>query len=260
MFEEERLQKINQIVQNNARASVRRLCELLDVSESTVRRDLTELERRQLIKRTRGGAIRMESVGFEPTYGEKTDQQREEKQRIAERAAALVQDGDSLLIDSGTTTLYLAMHLAKRRRLTVVTNSIHLMQQLSGAPEITLVSTGGVLRPNTMALVGPVAEGMLANLRVDKAFIAVNGIDKEMGLTTPNITEASIKRKMMQVADQVYVLADHSKIGRVSFAKFGGVEEIDGCITSNEVGNMQAEEFASRGVRLYFAEMQETPA
>lgn len=257
VFEEERLQKINQYIQNNARASVHRLCELLDVSESTIRRDLTELERRQLLKRTHGGAIRMESVGFEPSYLEKADQQREEKQKIAEKAAELIQDGDSLLVDAGTTTLYLAPHLARFHRLTVVTNSIHLIQQLSTTPDITLLSTGGVLRPNTMALVGPVAEDVLGQVRVDKAFIAVNGIDKEMGLTTPNITEASVKKKMMQVADQIYVLADHSKIGRVSFAKFGGLDEIDGCVTSDLVGSVQAGEFTNRGVRLYLAGMQE---
>lgn len=257
MFEEERLQKISQYIQNNARASVHHLCELLDVSESTIRRDLTELERRHLVKRTHGGAVRLESVGFEPSYLEKADQQREEKQKIAERAASLIQDGDSLLIDAGTTTLYLAAHLSRFHKLTVVTNSIHLIQQVSSVPDITLMSTGGVLRPNTMALVGPVAEEFLGRIRVDKAFIAANGIDKEMGLTTPNITEASVKQKMIHVADQIYVLADHSKIGRVSFTKFGGLDEIDGCVTTSLITDEQEKEFANRGVRLYLAEMPE---
>ncbi len=254
MFEEERLQKIAGYVQSNTRASVHKLCELFGVSESTVRRDLNELEKRQLLKRTHGGAVCLESVGFEPTYSEKEDQYREEKQSIAERAAALIEDGDSLIIDSGTTTLYLVPHLARFKHLTVVTNSVHLLQQLSIYPGITLMATGGTLRPNTMALVGPVAEQFLSRIRVDKAFIATNGIEKSMGLTTPNITEASVKERMMQVAEQVFVLADHSKVGRVSFARFGSLSDIDGCITSDLITGEQRQEFANRGVRLYLVE------
>lgn len=251
MFEEERLQKIAGYVQSNTRASVHRLCELFGVSESTVRRDLNELEKRRLLKRTHGGAICLESVSFEPTYREKEDQYLEEKQAIAERAAALIEDGDSLIIDAGTTTLYLAPYLTRFKRLTIVTNSILLMQQLATCPGITIMATGGTLRPNTMALVGPIAEEFLLRIRVDKAFIATNGIDRNMGLTTPNITEASVKEKMMQVAEQVYVLADHTKIGRISFARFGTLSEIDGCITSELITEDQKVELINRGVRLY---------
>ncbi|MFT9057031.1 MAG: DeoR/GlpR family DNA-binding transcription regulator [Ethanoligenens sp.] len=254
MFEEERLQKIAGYVQSNTRASVHRLCELFGVSESTVRRDLNELEKRRLLKRTHGGAVCLESVGFEPTYSEKEDQYREEKQSIAERAAAMIEDGESLLIDAGTTTLYLVPHLSKFKLLTVVTNSILLLQQLAPYSGITLMSTGGTLRPNTMALVGPVAESFLGRIRVDKAFIATNGIEKNMGLTTPNISEASVKEKMMQVSEQVFVLADHTKIGRVSFARFGMLSEIDGCITSDLITDEQKLEFVNRGVCLYLVE------
>lgn len=254
MFEEERLQKIAGYVQSNTRASVHRLCELFGVSESTVRRDLNELEKRRLLKRTHGGAICLESVGFEPTYSEKEDQYREEKQSIAERAATLIEEGDSLLIDAGTTTLYLVPYLARFKQLTVVTNSIHLLQQLATYPGITLMATGGTLRPNTMALVGPVTEEFLGRIRVDKAFIATNGIEKNMGLTTPNISEASVKEKMIQVSEQVFVLADHTKVGRVSFARFGMLSEIDGCITSDLISDEQKMEFTNRGVRLFLVE------
>ncbi|WP_413778064.1 DeoR/GlpR family DNA-binding transcription regulator [Caproicibacterium sp. XB1] len=254
MYEEERLQKIYQYVQQNNRASVHHLCSLFHVSESTIRRDLTELEKRQLLKRTHGGAICMDSVGMEQTYNEKIDRFQEEKRQIAAKAASLIQNGDSVLIDSGTTTLYLAGYLSAFQSLTVVTNSIYLMQQLSNQPGLTLISLGGTLRSNTMALVGPMTEQNLLQIRVDKAFMATNGIDGEMGLTTPNLLEAATKRKMMQVAEQVYVLADHSKIGRVSFAKFGSLAEVDGCVTSSLVPQERCRELRDRQVHLYFAE------
>ncbi|QAT50791.1 DeoR/GlpR transcriptional regulator [Caproiciproducens sp. NJN-50] len=255
MFEEERLQKIAGYVQNKSRASVQELCVLFQVSDSTIRRDLTELENRNLLKRTHGGAVYLQSVGFEPTYSEKEDQFRNEKALIAQRAAELIKDGDSLMIDSGTTTLYLASELSRFKDLTVVTNSILLLQKLSSIKDINIMSTGGILRTNTMALAGPLAEESLNRIRVDKAFIATNGIDMNVGLTTPNVVEASIKQKMMSVADQVYILADHTKIGHISFAKFGSVSEIDACITGNAISENQKIEFEKNNVRLYLVDV-----
>lgn len=254
MYEEERLQEIGKYVQNNTRVSVRRICEVFGISESTARRDLNELEKRKLLKRTHGGAICLDSVGLEPTYVEKQDRYRDEKQRIAARAAGLIENGDSILIDSGTTTLYLAPYLTKFEKLTIVTNSIYLMEKLAPCVSITLMCLGGTLRPNTMALVGPVAEENLSRIRVDKAFIATNGFEVSMGLTTPNISEASMKAKMIAAAEQVYVLADHTKIGHVSFARFGTVSDIDGCVTGPQITEEQRQEFERRGIRLFLTE------
>lgn len=246
-------------VQSHTRASVKTLCEKFDVSESTVRRDLTELERKRLIKRTHGGAVTLDAVGSEPTYLEKKDCYLEEKRSIAACAAGLIEEGDSVLIDSGTTTLCMAPALARFRKLTVVTNSIHLAAQLSGCTGISLILVGGLLRPNTMALVGPVAEETLSRIRVDKAFIALNGIDSEMGLTTPNLLEASVKAKMMEVAEQVYVLADHTKAGRVTFAKFGAAAEIDGLVTSRLIPEEQRQRLEQKNVQIYLADAPEEP-
>lgn len=146
MFEEERLQKIAAYVQNKSRASVQELCGLFNVSESTARRDLKELERRNMLKRTHGGAICFQSVGFEPTYSEKKDKYKNEKELIAQKAAELIEDGDFLIIDSGTTTLYLASELSKYKDLTVVTNSINLIQRLSSLSNVNIMSTGGMLQ------------------------------------------------------------------------------------------------------------------
>ncbi|MCI1966905.1 MAG: DeoR/GlpR family DNA-binding transcription regulator [Oscillospiraceae bacterium] len=255
MFEAERLQKIAEYVQNKSRASVQELCALFQVSESTVRRDLTELENCKLLKRTHGGAVYLKSVGFEPTYFEKEDQYRNEKALIAKKAAELICEGDSLIIDAGTTTLYLASELSRFKELTVVTNSILLLQQLSSVPGITLMSTGGTLRTNTMALAGPAAEESLDRIHVDKAFMATNGFDCDVGLTTPNLTEASTKQKMISVADQVFVLADHTKMDRVSFARFGSAADINGCITGNKISDEQRARFEKDNVKLYLVDI-----
>lgn len=251
MYEEERLLKIAEYVQSKSRASVQELCELFKVSESTVRRDLSVLENRKMLKRTHGGAIYTDSVSFEPSYIEKEDKHKEEKELIAKKAAEFIEDGDSLLIDSGTTTLYLAPELLKFKNLTVVTNSINLIKQLSTMQNINLMTTGGMLRTNTMALVGPIAEASLNQIRVDKAFIATNGLDSKAGLTTPNIVEASIKNKMMSVAEKVFILTDHSKIGHISFAKFGNLSDIDACVTGGEISEKQNMEFKSKNIKMY---------
>lgn len=253
MFEEERLQKIAKYVQSRARASVKELCGLFDISESTARRDLIELENRKLLRRTHGGALFMEPVKLEPTYLEKEDRFRSEKESIARRAAALIEDGDSLVVDAGTTTLCLAGELARFKGLTVVTNSIYLSIRLAALPNVSVVSTGGVLRKNTMAFVGPAAETMLAGVHADKAFLATNGLDLRYGLSTPSMEEAAVKSKMMEAAEQVYVLADHSKLGRVAFARFGALSEIDACITGAELPEQQLQEYERSNVKILLA-------
>lgn len=258
LYEEERLKLIAEYVQKQTRASVQELCELFKVSESTIRRDLSELENRELLKRTHGGAIHPKAVSFEPTYQEKGDQYSEEKKSIAKKAAELIENGDSLVIDSGTTTEYLADELSKFNNLTVMTNSITLAQKLSSMQHINIMITGGMLRTNTMALVGPVAEESLDRVRVDKAFIAANGIDPTIGLTTPNMIEASIKQKMMDVAEQVYILTDHSKIGKVSFAKFGNLSDVDAYITGDKITEKQKRELENKNVRLLIVESGKT--
>ena len=252
IFEEERLQQIASYVQKNFRASVQELCHEFQVSESTIRRDLHELETRNLLKRAHGGAVFVDLVKFEPTYYEKEDRYQKEKQNIAKMAAELIHEGDTLIIDSGTTTYYMADELMKFHNLTVVTNSILLTQKLSGQNGVEVISTGGLLRKNTMALVGPVAEDVLGKFHADKVFLGTNGIDGKYGLTTPDIVEASVKNKMISVADQVILLADHSKIGMVSFTKFGNLQDVDICITGELLPEEQKKEFEKRQIQTLF--------
>lgn len=253
LYEEERKLKITEYIQGRQRASVQELAEHFNVSESTIRRDLKELEDSKMLKRTHGGAINLESVNFEPAYTEKEDVFSSEKELIAKRAAELINDGDTILLDSGTTTQHLARELKKFSRLTVVTNSLMVAKELESLPGIETIVSGGSLRQNTLSLVGPVADESFKMMRVDKAFIATNGIDLKEGLTTPNIIEASTKRKMIEIAKQVILLADHTKFGKISFSKFADISDIDTCIVDSDLPESLIKLYEDRSVSIIVA-------
>ncbi|MBL0387841.1 DeoR/GlpR transcriptional regulator [Tumebacillus sp. ITR2] len=231
MFGEERKAKILEYVTAHSRVTVQEVSAQFGVSESTVRRDLQELEEAKLVRRTHGGAMSLKVVNHEPTFGEKEDASHPEKEAIARRALEMIQEGDTILIDGGTTTYSLVKKLRKFSKLTVVTNSLLFPQELQSVPGIEVLLIGGLLRQETLSFVGPVAEKVLEMVRVDKAFIGTNGLDLVHGLTTPNLTEASTKRKMIEVAQEVILLTDSSKIGHVTFAKFADLAHIDKLIT-----------------------------
>ncbi|MGN7761528.1 DeoR/GlpR family DNA-binding transcription regulator [Paenibacillus sp. 22594] len=234
MFEEERKRSIVQFVERHTRASVQELSQELGVSESTVRRDLKELEESRLLKRTHGGAVSLQSVNFEAAIPDKADRYLDEKQRIAHKAVEMIQDGDAILLDGGTTTLQIAKALRAFSNLKVITNSMIALNELKDCHNIEVSITGGLLRQDTLAFVGPMTERSLEMVRVDKAFLGTNGLDLREGITTPNMLEAATKRKMISVAKQVILLADHSKIGQVSFCKVADLREMDHCILDRE--------------------------
>lgn len=234
LFEEERKRSIVQFVEKHTRGSVQELSQQLGVSESTVRRDLKELEEARLLKRTHGGAVSLQSVNFEAVFQDKEDRFLDEKLRIARKAVEMIQDGDAILLDGGTTTLQIARELKSFSNLKVITNSIMALNELKECRNIEVSITGGMLRPDTLAFVGPMTERSLEMVRVDKAFLGTNGLDVHEGITTPNMLEAATKRKMISVAKQVILLADHSKVGQVSFCKVADLQEIDHCILDSE--------------------------
>lgn len=250
LYEEERKQKILEYLQEHSRASVHELGQIFRVSESTIRRDLQELEDARLLKRTHGGAMCLENANFEPAFVEKEDKLRKEKEEIAKKAAEFIQDGDTLVIDSGTTTAYLAQEIKRFSNLKIVTNSIILAQKLQGIEGIEVIIVGGTLRQNTLSMVGPLADRSLDTLRVDKAFIATNGLDVKDGLTTPNLSEAMTKAKMLEIAQQVILLADHTKIGKVAFAKFADLSDIDVCIIDDKAPQDVMEKLKEAGIRI----------
>lgn len=213
MFAAERRRAILDLVRASGAVSLADLASRVDSSEVTVRRDLRFLESEGLIDRRRGGAVALGVLSHEPTYSEKAHLAAAEKMAIADRAAELVDDGDAIVIGAGTTTQALARRLTRRGELTVVTNSLLVAQVLARAKNVDVVMTGGSLRGSIFALVGSAAEHSLTELRTSRAFISGNGITAERGLSTPNPLVAGIDKAIVGAADEVVVLADHTKIG-----------------------------------------------
>ncbi|MFC5469568.1 DeoR/GlpR family DNA-binding transcription regulator [Cohnella suwonensis] len=255
LFEEERKLRIAEYVHKQGRASVQELANHFQVSESTVRRDLRDLEDQRQLQRTHGGAVaRMHDDNIEPSFVEKEILFQQQKLAIARAALSLIGEGDTILLDSGTTTYYLAKLLKGFRRLTVVTNSVMVGQELANEKNIELLLTGGTIRPETLAMVGPLAERAIGDICVDKLFLATNGFDLEAGLTTPNLTEAATKNRMIRSARQVILLADQSKFGQISFSRFGGSADITTLITDSQVSPATLRVFEEAGIHVTVAE------
>lgn len=253
MFEEERKRKITDQVQEQGKVTVAELAEAFQVSESTIRRDLRELEEAGRIYRTHGGAMALQQDAGEPSFVEKEDRFRAQKEAIALKALALIEEGDTIFLDSGTTTYCLAKLLKTFSRLTVVTNSPMIVQELNQCKNIHLILIGGILRHNTQAVVGAYADRMIRSLHCDKLFLAINGIDREYGLTTPNVEEAETKRQMVQAARQVILLADHSKYGKITLAKVADLADIHQFIVNRAISPKAVEELQSEGIRVILA-------
>jgi DeoR family transcriptional regulator of aga operon len=228
----ERLDTILTDLRTHGSVGVAELARALDVSETTVRRDLELLEEQRLLSRTHGGAI-TRGVAYELPLRYRSAHHADEKRRIAVAAGELVQDGLAVGLTGGTTTTEVARVLAEREHLTVVTNAINIASDLAIRPNIKLVVTGGVARSESYELVGPQAEATLAGMNLDVAFIGVDGVDARTGLTTHHEIEAHTNRALIARARRVVAVADHTKIGRVTFARICDIREVHTLITDD---------------------------
>ena len=250
MFTHERQKKIKEILHSKKSVSVPELSGQLDVSESTIRRDLHTLEQNRLIYRTHGGAINIDSVRFEPSLSEKEVQFREEKSRIANQAGKMIREGDTIALDGGTTTLEIARNLPNMANLTVVTNSVKIIAELANLPDVSVVVTGGNLRRMNMTLVGPISNRTLKKLHIDKLFTGTIGLTYEEGLTTTDVIEAETKRAMIKKAKEVIVVADYSKIGKLAFANVASINSIDKLITNTGISKRLVKKFQKKGIEV----------
>jgi DeoR/GlpR family transcriptional regulator of sugar metabolism len=253
MFAAERRQRILELMRTNGSASLRDLAHAVRSSEVTVRRDLRVLEADGLLNRHHGGATLPGALSREPTLAQKAQVAAAEKAAIAALAASLVEDGDAIVIGAGTTTQAFAQQLARHTELAVVTNSLLVAQALSNCPRIEVVLTGGTLRGSILALVGSTAERSVAGLRVRRAFISGNGLTPERGVSTPNMQVASMDRALAATAEEIVVLADHTKIGVDTMVQTVPTDEIDHLVTDDAAPRDVLDELASRAVRLHVA-------
>ncbi len=222
----ERRQRILTVMQQQPGIRVPEVAQLLNVSEGTVRNDLRALAADGRLKRVRGGAV-IEAVRVEaPAFAARAGVKAIAKQHIARQAAALVQDGDSVLCDASSTVYHLARFWRERRNLTVITNGVELARTLAANSTHTVILLGGRLRSDAAAVSGPIAERALEDLRVKIAFLSATALSPTSGLYEVDIDEAQLKRKMLTVAGSVIALIDSSKVGKVDLTLFARLDQI----------------------------------
>lgn len=238
----ERQDIILSILKQQKVAKLAELTQATGASESTIRRDLSELERKQKLKRIHGGASLPSRKSDEPDMTEKKVSFTEEKRRIGRLAAQLVEDGDSIYIDAGTTTEAMISHI-QAKNVTIVTNGLNIIETAIQYGFRTYV-IGGYVKTGTHAFVGKTAQEAMRQYRFDKAFIGTNGIDQEFGYSTPDPEEAYIKQLAIEEAQQAYVLADASKLDRTSFTRFASLDEADLITETSEETSEYLEQLA----------------
>lgn len=253
MYAPERHQQILAAARAEGRVDVNDLARTLAVTPETVRRDLTVLERHGLLRRVHGGAIPVERLGFEPGVAERESHLAAEKERIAKLALDQLPDGGSVVLDAGTTTLRLAELMPTDREISVVTHSLPIAMLLASRPNVSLHLLGGTVRGRTLAAVGDWTLRALEDIYADVAFIGTNGLTVSQGLTTPDLTEANVKRALVRSARRTVVLADHTKVGRSDFVRVAPIEAVDVLITDSGIDRELIEELTAAGVEVQCA-------
>ena len=248
MFIEERQREIIREIKSNRRVFITELSKKFSVSLPTVRRDLDELAGKNLVKRTHGGAILIDTTPEIP-FEEREAINIEEKKKIGEYAAGFVNDGDTIILDAGTTTYQMALALRDKEDIFVLTNSIKIGLELMNLPKVTHQLIGGNIKPVSLALIGPSAVENLSNYRVNKLFLGINGISLEKGFTVQDPAEAEVKKKMIEISDEVIVVADSSKIGKISLVQVAGIESAKYIITDSNVDQEYKNKLESSGVK-----------
>jgi DeoR family transcriptional regulator, fructose operon transcriptional repressor len=245
---DERRGRIVEFLKNEAKIRVEELSDRLEVSQVTIRKDLDALERQGLLERSHGNAVFSQQSRFNIAFLEKLQMQASAKELIAEAAVSHIHEGDSLILDSGTTTLALAKVLVgKFRSLFVITNSVPAALELTKAGyELLLV--GGQIRSHSMALIGPMGLKNLESFHVDRAFMGTSGITIPHGYSTPDSLDAQIKQAMIRIADKAYVLTDSSKFGHSCMVSFAKCSDIHLTLTDSGISQKALKDFKQHGL------------
>lgn len=242
-------------LQETGSVAIEDLCSQLGASLATIRRDLDDLEARSLLRRTRGGAVPIGPLFYEPfrndtSFQDKVSSFADEKRRIARAAAELVQRGETIALSGGTTTTEVARSLKALKDITIVTNTVNVAMELSNHKDIEVVVTGGHLRGNWFTLVGPLASSSAEMLFADTMFLGVDGIDATLGLSCTHPSEAEVLRKLAAHSKRKIVVTDHSKIGSVSKWLLCPLSEIHMLITDSGATNEAIAPFEALGLKV----------
>jgi DeoR/GlpR family transcriptional regulator of sugar metabolism len=254
MLANQRREKIFELIQEDGSAKVINLAKIFKVTEVTIRQDLEKLEKDGLVIKEHGGAflkdIKDQVQSFSLGHKENIDK----KELIARKCVEFIENGDSIILDSGSTTTEIAKHLKGFKNLTVITNALNIAMLLGAEPGIELIVTGGEFKPPTLSLTGQKAADSFKGLNVQKLFLATAGISLKSGLTYPSISDLVVKKAMIEAADVTYLVADSTKIGKSAFASLGALSLIDYIITDNGIEETHKEIFKNNEIELIIAD------
>lgn len=253
MLVAERYEKIVRLVNQRGGIRVSELSEICEVTEETIRRDLDKLEQAGRLQRSHGGAVSIKEQQPEIPYFEREITHMEEKKRIAQEAIKYIKPNDRIILDASTTAWYMASILPNIP-MTVLTNSIKVAMELSTKEKIEVISTGGILASRSLSYVGPLAERSLDSYHVDKAFISCKGVHLERGISESNEMQAIIKKKMIEIADRVFLLADHSKFGVQAFIRLAEINQLEEIITDDQVDTQYIEQLQEQSIKVTVAQ------
>jgi DeoR/GlpR family transcriptional regulator of sugar metabolism len=246
----ERQQLILGKLKNDRQVTVTELSRLFDVSEITIRRDLQELEAEGVLQRAHGGAVLATPAPPEPPIIQRLNQTQAWKAQIGRAAAALIHDGESIFLSSGSTVTYVARNLLARQNLTVVTNALNIAIELAAAEEVNVVVAGGMLRAAELSVIGHITALALREVRVDKVIMGMQAIDLEAGMSHDYLPEVTTGRMIMEMAPELIVVADHTKFGKRAAAYIAPVERITTLVTDVQTDAAILSQLKQRGVRV----------
>lgn len=246
----ERRHEILERVLHDGRVAVVELSEALGVSEVTIRADLQALADQNLVVRIHGGAIPVSRLSPDLSFTLRRQQQVMAKDHIGRAAAAMIHDGDAIFLDTSSTALAIARHVSHLRHVTVVTNSIAIVQELMDAPEISVVVPGGRLRRETASLIGTDGLAQLARYNVQKGFFGAHGLSLVEGLTDVSSDEADVKRVMVERCSQTIAVVDATKWGRVGLASFAYIDDLDTIVTDHNAPADLVAEVQARSIQV----------
>jgi len=250
MTQEQRKKTILRLLEQKEEVSIQEFVTQCNISEITIRRDLTLLEKKGLLKRTHGGAIRNTIIPELFGFDNNALDRRNQKIEICKLAASLIEENDTIYMDCGTTVYFLASILPRFKNLRVITNSLPVVSELMPHPHIKVYLIGGELDTSLKALYGPMTDNLLSKYKADKAFIGAAGVSLSQGLSSNHEKEASVTLKMAEAADKVYLLCDSSKIEKTSYFNYSSLELVDQLITDKEIDPTVLETYKSKNINI----------
>ena len=251
MLKEKRIQQIYELIKRDGQVEISELGKMCNVTEMTIRRDLESLSEMYHIVRTHGGA--MLPTGEESTelpYERRVVSQEAQKKRIAMKALSFVKNGQTIFLDSGSTTYFMAENIDNGKDNIVITNGLNLASEMLKRQKLSVVLIGGNLRRNTLSAAGPLAEQQISQFRVEIAFLGGNGLGQDGHVYIGNVAELGIKRAIMKIARKKYLLADSSKYGHESLLHYASVDEFDGIIIDSELPEEKVRELKDLGANV----------